>query len=197
MNRISKIALISLLTVVFCCSLAVGSTYGLFADKTNANIVVSSGTLNVTLSVPSFSFYYDNGSSVDDRWPEGGVGLFDDELVISKMQPGCIVSIDVHIKNSGTLAAKWQLQINCDNELLKYVTLSTNAELEFFNVSNSMKTAWQHIDASQDGQPIERTVTVFIELPNCTEQLSISEKVYISVNAVQGNAITTDPVNYS
>ena len=193
MNKLTKLIVISVLTVAFCCSLAVGSTYGLFADTSYTDIAVSSGTVNVTVSVPSFSFYYDNGSGIDDRWPEGGVGLFDDELVISKMKPGCTVSVDIHIKNSGTLAAKWQLQFTCDNGLLRYVTLSTNEELDFFDTSDGMKTAWQYIDTPQDGQPVERTITVFFTLPNGSEQVSISEKVYVSVNAVQGNAITTDP----
>ena len=193
MNKTYKIILIFLLTAAFCGSLVAGTAYALLADGTTNNIAVSSGTVNVTVSVPSFSFYYNNGDGIDDRWPQGGVGLFDDELVISKMKPGCIVSIDVHVKNVGTLAAKWQLQLTSSSNLFENVTLSTNEELEFVGTATAMLTAWQHIDATSDGKPVERTVTVYFSLPMLTNDVSVSGNVSVFVNAVQGNAPTVNP----
>ena len=195
MNKIKKITLICVLTVAFCWSLAVGSTYALFADESTTNISVSSGTVNVnaTLTRPSL-FYDDNNGDTRRSWPNGGNVTLADNLGIVKMSPGCSVSFEVIVENSGTLATKWQVEISSDIDIFKYTTFSTqDGNIEFYRVSDKViSTDWQRDNTPEDGKTVETVISITIEFPYSEENTILNGAIYVSVNALQGNAPTPD-----
>lgn len=193
MKKIRQIILIFALTAVFCCSFAVGSTYALFTDQTGANIAVSSGTVDVKASITRPALFYDDMSGNTSRsWPKGNVTLADN-LGIVNMTPGCSVSFEVIVENSGTLATKWQVCINSDIDLFNFVTFSSNGgEIEFEKISdNVIATAWQREQPPQNGKTSETVMSVTIEFPYSALDTYLNATVNVSVNAVQANA----PIN--
>ena len=193
MNRTKKLILISVLTVAFCLSLAVGSTHALLVDEASTNITVKSGKVDVNASITSNSLHYDNGSDdIEYAWPDGGAGLYSGNLEITNMSSGCSLTFTVLVRNRGTLATKWQLIISSDIDIFKYVTFSTkDTDIEFTQTSdNAITSAWQRSGTPQEGKTVEKLISVTIELPYSTETLPLSGAIYVSVNAVQANAPT-------
>ena len=190
MKKTKQIILISVLTAVFCCSFVAGSTYALFTDEANTNIAVSSGTVDVKASITRPGLYYDDGNGNTSRsWPKGNVTLADN-LGIVNMTPGCSVSFEVIVENSGTLATKWQVCINSDVDIFNYVTFLTNdGEIEFEKTSNKViATEWQRNEPPQVGKTAETVISVTIEFPYSAEETFLNATIYVSVNAVQANA---------
>lgn len=194
MNKISKLILISVLTLVFCCSIAVGSTYALLEDSAITQMQVSSGTVNVKASITRPGLYYDDGNGNTSRsWPKGGNVTLADNLGIVNMSPGCSLSFEVIVENSGTLATKWQVCIKSDIDVFDYVTFSVNdGDIEFEKTSNKIiSTTWQRQEPPQVGKIAETLICVTIEYPYSTEETYLNGTIYVTVDAVHGNADTT------
>ena len=189
MKKIKQIILISVLTMVFCCSITVGSTYALFTDQTSTNIAVSSGTVDVKASITRPSLYFDDGNGNASRsWPNGNVTLADN-LGIVNMSPGCSLSFEVIVENSGTLATKWQVCINSDIDIFNYVTFSTNdGDVVFDKTSDKViATAWQRVEPPKPSKTSETVISITVVFPYSTEELFLNGTIYVSVNAVQAN----------
>ena len=190
MKKTKQIILISVLTTLFCCSFVAGSTYALFTDETTTNISVSSGTVDVKASITRPALFYDDSNGNTSRsWPKGNVTLADD-LGIVNMSPGCSLSFEVIVENSGTLATKWQVCINSDIDIFNYVNFSTiDGVVEFEKTSDKViTTAWQRQEPPQIGKTAETVICVTIEFPYSAEETFLNGTIYVTVNAVQANA---------
>ena len=175
---------------MFCCSFAVGSTYALFTDEATTNIAVSSGTVDVRASITRPGLYFDdNNGNTSRSWPNGNVTLADN-LGIVNMTPGCSVSFEIIVENSGTLATKWQVCINSDVDIFNYVTFSTNdGDVEIEKLSDQViATVWQRNEPLQNGKTVETVISVNLQFPYSVQESFINATVYVSVNAVQANA---------
>ena len=168
-----------------------GASYALFCDDTNTNIDVTSGKVEVAVSVSDLSLYYDTGSDEEEELPEDFSGKLSKGVVeFEGVVPGCRASFKVKVSNNGTLATKWQLILSSESELLQRVTVSAS-EIQFAkSQDNAVKTAWQRNNPAAEAKTV--TFTVSIELPYSTEDLSLNGAIYVSVNAVQGNAPTAN-----
>ena len=104
-KKSTKRALLSsILAMVLCCSMLLGTTFAWFTDSvTSANNIIKTGTLNVEM-------YWSEGKDAptDDAWKDASKGaIFNNTL----WEPGYTEARHLKIANEGTLALKYQLAI--------------------------------------------------------------------------------------
>ncbi|MBO5067281.1 MAG: hypothetical protein J6C62_02625 [Clostridia bacterium] len=188
-----KKLLSSLLSLVLCFTLVVGSTYALFTSESKVNIAVSSGTVNVVASVKDVELY-SMGVKQTDKFENGGTATVnggnlalngvtagDKAIVTIAMENKSDVTINYHIETEivGDLAPMLDVKkIVDENGADKYVALES-------------KTSWAELSA---GQSID-DLRISIELPVENEDangIETTTNISIKVIAQQGNAKTVD-----
>lgn len=105
--------LASILSVVLCCAMLVGSTFAWFTDSvTSAGNIIKSGTLDVTME-------WRDGKDVPtatDGWTDASTGaIFNYDL----WEPGYTEVRHVKISNVGSLALKYEIRITATGEVSK------------------------------------------------------------------------------
>ena len=104
-KKSTKRALLSsILAMVLCCSMLIGTTFAWFTDNvTSKGNIIKTGTLNVEM-------YWSEGKDAptDDAWKDASKGaIFNNTL----WEPGYTEARHLKIANEGTLALKYQLAI--------------------------------------------------------------------------------------
>ena len=105
-NQTKRALISSAIALMLCFSMLVGTTFAWFTDSvSSARNTIVSGNLDVTLE-------YWNG----EKYAEvtGGTKLFDDEAL---WEPGHTEVAYLKVSNNGTLALKYQLSVNFENEV--------------------------------------------------------------------------------
>ena len=98
--------LASLLSLVICISMLVGTTFAWFTDSvTSANNIIMSGNLDIALE---YSTDMVNWTAVD-----ANTNVFDDEAL---WEPGYTEVVYLRVSNMGSLAMKYKLGVNVANE---------------------------------------------------------------------------------
>lgn len=97
-NKSTKKALLtSVLCLLLCCSMLVGTTFAWFTDKVEVNNnIITAGNLDVELLA--------GGEKVDEE-----TQLFDE---VTLWEPGVVVYENLQVANVGTLALKYQLKLD-------------------------------------------------------------------------------------
>lgn len=111
-KNIKKAMLASVLSVVLCCAMLVGSTFAWFTDSvTSAGNIIKSGTLDVTME------WADGTQSLTDpatKWEDASKGaIFNYDL----WEPGYTEVRHVKISNVGSLALKYEIRITATGEV--------------------------------------------------------------------------------
>lgn len=120
-----KQLVLSVLSLLLCVSMLVGSTFAWFTDSVESGMnTIAAGNLDVEL--------YAGNDKVTDATP-----LFDD---VELWEPGMVVYENLQVRNVGNLALKYQLSLNFGNE---------NATLAGHKLSEVLKVAI--IDKIADG----------------------------------------------
>lgn len=103
-KKTTKRALLtSVIALLLCCSMLVGTTYAWFTDEVESgNNVITAGNLDVEVT--------QDGQDIRER------KLFEDIL----WEPGVVAYENITVENKGTLALKYDLLVNFSNE--NYVT---------------------------------------------------------------------------
>ena len=118
-----KALLASLLSLVVCVSMLVGSTFAWFTDSvTSANNIIKSGNLDVELE-------YWNGTKYDKV--TSTTKLFNDAAL---WEPGYTEVAYLKISNAGSLALKYQLSVNVVNEVIGKSVLGNDLKLSDYLV---------------------------------------------------------------
>lgn len=110
----------SFMALLLCCSMLVGTTFAWFTDSvTSAGNIIKSGTLNVEM-------YWADGKADPDAdttvWNNADSEVNPDNGTIFKndlWEPGYAEVRHIKIKNTGTLALKYQLGIKANGEVSK------------------------------------------------------------------------------
>ena len=103
----------SILSIVVCCALLVGSTFAWFTDSvTNSGNVIQSGKLDVTME-------WRDGKEdplAAEGWQDAsGIAIFGDGGKL--WEPGYTVARHVRIGNRGNLALKYEIRVMADGEV--------------------------------------------------------------------------------
>ena len=105
----------SLLSLVVCVSMLIGTSYAWFTDSvTSAGNVIQSGTLKV-----AFTWADGNSSPTASGtvWKNAEEGAIFDGSVL--WEPGYVCAKHIGIANTGTLALQYWVSIHADGELEK------------------------------------------------------------------------------
>lgn len=199
--KTKKILLSSILTLALCLSLICGATFALFTSTSTANIAVSSGKVNMTAEIENVKLSYqkpntDNTAyeTVEGELFEGNATVEGNKISLEKLVPGDKITLDIVVYNESNVASKYQtlVGISSDNGLFDGLAVTLD------NVTYTGATAKSEwIDAVAVAEKTKiQTVAVSIELPidARNEYQDKSCELYLTVNAVQGNALCTNPV---
>ena len=106
-RTIKRALLTSVIALVVCFSMLVGTTFAWFTDSvTSSGNIIQSGTLDVAMSWADGD---EDPNSVTWKNAEDGA-IFKN----TKWEPGYVEARHILIKNEGTLAFKYKLLITCD-----------------------------------------------------------------------------------
>ena len=117
--------LLSVLSLLLCISMLVGSTFAWFTDSVvSANNILKSGNLDVVLEYKT---------NWNDTWTEvkPDTKLFSDE---ARYEPGYTEVVFLRVSNAGSLALKYQLKVNILSE-----KASTNVDGKAFKLSDFLR----------------------------------------------------------
>lgn len=136
-----RILISSVLTIVLCFSLIVGSTFALFTSEVEYNIAVTSGKVELTANASLAGVYSakvdPNGNLVDPDWgnfshelqtdaagnpvntfANGGNAVYDEvtgTLTITNITPGDKVELNVGANNASNVAIKYRYTVKVTN----------------------------------------------------------------------------------
>lgn len=173
-----RVLISSVLTIALCLSLVSGATFALFTDKSETNVAVTSGKVNVvaTASTPTITSL--NGTTL----AETSAVVNGNTVSLNNIVPGDTVSFDINIKNNSNVSVKYRTIIGVleDNGLWEGLEVWID-DVEFSGTKNISN--WEVM-------PAEKTVNVKISLPEdaSNEYQGKTCKLYYNVEAVQGNA---------
>ena len=204
-KNIRKSIILSVVTICFLLVVFVGSTYALFSDDTDMNIVVGSAKVDIDAKInPNLkltSYGYTQSSTT--QFPLGGKAVLNNgELTISDMAPGDKIVFNVDVTNDSTITVIERVKLigttSAEKDLLSQlvVTVTSNNKSEVakfingkFVYSNSINNGWLTLEPGNPG-PEVNTITVSIELPKTVgnHYQEASCKIALIIEAYQGNA---------
>lgn len=153
--------LTSVLAIVLCLVMLVGSTFAWFTDtaSTGVNKIVS-GKLDVGLQ------YWGDGENGEKTWlnAEDSKKLFDENAL---WEPGYTQIIYLKVKNNGNLALNYAMQITPVHE-----TVGVNVNGDEFKLSDYIQFGWAELTAAEDG-----TFTPFADRTDARD--AVGESVHL------------------
>lgn len=131
-NNTKRALLLSVLSLLMCCTMLVGSTFAWFTDSVaSKNNIITSGNLDVVLEYKTN--WEDEWAVVDETTP-----LFKEGALY---EPGYTEVVFLRVSNAGSLALKYNLNVNVVNELP-----SINVAGEEFKLSNYLQMGAYRMD---------------------------------------------------
>ncbi len=201
----SSIILASLASIAVAGSLIAGSTYALFTSESKTNIAVTSGTVDVTATILDLKTYSGvnlTGDATTDtisetaeagKFTNGGTAtLSDNTLTLDKVTPGDKVTFTIKLENKSNVAIKYRTVITCeeDDGLLSGLEFTIGGT-SFDGLKN--KSVWKELSANETIE--DNSLDCVVNLPSSAGNTYKEKtcKVSYTVEAVQGNAATTNP----
>ncbi len=204
-NARASLILSSLAAIGVAGSLMAGATYALFTSESSVNIAVQSGKVDVKATIEDLKTFsgkelvgnVDEDESkivpttAENVFENGGTATIDGgKLTLDRMTPGDRVTFEIKVKNNSDVSAKYRTKIMCDDGdgLFEGLKMTLNEQSYYGRTTIS-----DYAELSAGSNP--EKISVMIELPSDAgnEYQGKSCSISISVEAVQGNAATTDP----
>lgn len=207
-----KVLLTSVMTIVLCMCLIAGSTYALFTSTSKLDVSVESGKVNMLANIESRKLWSveadpnatekivdENGHIYKyvDRTPEGfftngGDAEFKDAvLTMERVTPGDKVSFTLTGANTSNVSIQYRYIIECLGGYELMSGFNVYIDGVKYESLNSYTTAWAPLAAETD----MADVAIEIELPVTAgnEYQDLKSDIRITVEAIQGNAVTVNP----
>ena len=177
-----KVLLTSILSIVMCASLIIGATFALFSSKSDVDISVSSGKVDITATLNVDVELYSMGEKMGSSFENGGTAAVEGgKLSLNNITPGDKAVVTISVQNNSTVAVKYRAMVSCTEgqELYNQLVISGPAFGEWTTFEEGQNTA---------------TVTLSIELPESATNAyqGLNTELAFSVEAVQGNADTSN-----
>lgn len=201
----NRIIVSSILTIVLCFSLIVGSTFALFTSEDEFDISITSGKVNIDATASIVGVYSAKGDAAgalvdengatyvheeqaDNTFANGGTVAMDGaNLVIDRLTPGDKVVLNVAIDNNSNVAIQYRYIIAVtDGELLATGMVVTVDGVAYEGLK-SCKSAWITVDPNGAIADEEIAVELPIAAGNFYQDRSVQYTVL--VEAVQGNGV--------
>ena len=212
MKKTTKVVLSSALTMALGATLIAGSTLALFSSRSNVNVAITSGKVDVVATVDESSlkgystkwdeetFDYvqkpvtDYGRSEGTFLAGGTYSYAAGELKLDGIAPGDAVEFKLNIENRSTLAIQYRVQLTvptqnqngeAQDEIVKELQVSFNGGAPV-TVGDTSTFAQPWSDPIEKGVAIEETPTVRVELPYELEEFQGQNcLLHVGVYAVQ------------
>ena len=209
-----KIALLSsIVTILLCLSLIAGSTFALFTSKSNVNIAVTAGEVDMVAGIAitklesvkgdvNGTIVDENGNTysyeeVSPNFTNGGTAeVVGSVLTLDKITPGDKVTFEISGTNNSNVAIQYRYVIEClsGDDLMKGLELTiNNVAIDKYMESYTSPWAPLAVGTSMTNVPI----TIELPVSAGNEFQKKSTEIRVLVEAVQGNAVVdanTDPV---
>ena len=189
--------LIPVLTLVCCLCLIAGATFALFESKSNSNIAITSGQLNVEASLSERTTYSKGEpTEVNGEFENNGTAQINEDksgLSIERISPGDKVVVKIDITNSSNINYMQRITLGLGSgsedfygQLLLGVS-NDGSEYEYFS---GYSTEWVGYIADPSGAPVTSSMYVSIELPEYVNSNWQGQNcdIAFAVEVVQGNA---------
>ncbi len=200
----------SLVAIAFSASLIAGGTYALFTSESDVNIAVTSGKVDVNATIVKESLqtysYAWNGETqkydsvateVKGTFDNGGTATFDSEakLALDLMSPGDKATFTIDVDNQSNINVKYRVCLFAEGELAPALVATANIEDKDYVLIGveDKKTSWNFVEAQDEIKDIQVTVE-FPDRADNNDYMEKSAKLTYTVEAVQGNAPTYDPL---
>ncbi len=206
----------AILSTVFCVSLMTGATFALFTSKSEVNIAVTSGKVEVVATISDLSLYTPkeiateegnnitndtNIATTNDNGLSGTFGLGgtatleDGTLKLDKMAPGDKATFKINVTNYSNVNVKYRTKIAVDD-----CGLFEGLKVNIGGLMVQSSSIWKSLAApATDDSAKVSSYDCYVELPTTAENTyqNKSCKIGYTVEAVQGNAATTDDAGAS
>ena len=205
MTRTKKSALlVSVLAIVLCAAVIAGATFALFTDKSDLNIAVTSGDLDVTAQITSTATYSMGVKQEGGAFENGGKLTVDGGKVsLDRMTPGDKAVIELKIENNSDIAVKQRFIMSAgsasDPALLDQMLFGVSGknpesyEAASFTYYSNLTSSWE--EGSADGE----TRYITVELPEYAGSAAQGKACSfdLAVEVVQGNAVVAGDASAS
>ena len=207
----SSIIIASLASIAVAGSLIAGATYALFTSKSETNIAVTSGKVDVVATLEKVEIYSptliaaDGLSVIDganaasgDVFANGGKATFtDNSLTLDKVTPGDKVTFKINVTNYSNVETKYKTKLSLldgDEILFNMLSLKDTSDTTGHEIC-SYETNWKDLDPTTDEANGTLTISdeYSLELPIAAGNIFQNRTCSIgfSVEAIQANASTT------
>ncbi len=199
-----KVLLSSIATIALCLCLIAGSTFALFTSKSEVNVAVTAGKVEVEANITDLTLYsvkanptsgtvtdeygykYDYEKQ-DSAFINGGTAtLVGNELTLDKVTPGDKVTFTIEIANASDVTTKYRTLVYCtaNDGLLSGLEIGLDG-----NTFNGFAyTEWNTLAANADIADVAVTVELPVNAGN--EYQASSASLCFIVEAVQSNGAT-------
>lgn len=196
-----KVLVTSILSIIMCMSLIIGATFALFTSESKVNIAVTSGKVDVKASVAELTTYSnDTITDVPGTFENGGTATVNGtSVVLDRLTPMDKVVLEIEITNSSNVAFKQRVSFGCaetEQSLYDQLLIGLSNDGSDYTYYSNYKTAWTNGTVMEQGASETTSLYLSIELPAWVgnEWQDKSCAITLAVEAVQGNAETTDDV---
>lgn len=211
MTKTGKTLLLSCLALSAFGSIAAGSTYALFTSEAKTDVSVTTGKVSVSTEVSLVDAKtLDNGEEVNATIENNSVTFGaggkaevseDGNVTLSNIVSGDKVSVQVKAKNSSSVNIKYRLVVESelgDNEIISLEGKDGNGNALLVS-ENGLFSKYKSVEAVANSSDLETyTITIGIDKDvDVTDGTSTTGTVSIKLEAVQGNAGTTDLQTYT
>ena len=198
-----KVLLSSIATIALCLCLIAGSTFALFTSKTDVNIAVTAGEVDVFASLTNLKLYSvtpdDDGVIADENGKfysyeeqsgkflnEGTAVINGGTLTLDRVTPGDKVSFNVAVDNNSDVAIAHRFIVSCTDGYSLMYGLNVTINGTTYEHLDTYVSDWENLVAEGSIDDIE----IVIELPVTAgnEYQKLSTAINVTVEAVQGNA---------
>ena len=200
----SKVLVSSILTIVLCFSLIVGSTFALFTSQSEVNIAVTAGKVDVIANITDLALYSvkanpTGGTVVDEYgfkydyekqngvfYNSGTATLVGNELTLDRVTPGDKVEFNIKVDNNSNVITKYRTLVYCteNDGLLSGLQISLDGN----TFGGFAYTEWSTLAANADIADV--AVTVELPVNKGNEYQETSASLCFIVEAVQSNGAT-------
>ena len=204
-NSKRNIVISAILSLALCVSLIAGATFAIFTSESKVNIAVTSGKVNVVATIPNESLKLSSLKDIDmntfegtevDRTTEGTfltggtATLSDGTLTLDRIMPGDKATFRIIVHNDSNVKVKFRTKVKAENDDGLLAGLKFNIGV----ADNAMVSAWQEMAVGAD----DIIYNCYVELPASAGNAYMGKscKLVFEVEAVQGNAKTTNEVHY-
>ena len=198
----NKIILTSVLTIMLCLSLIAGSTFAIFEARSEVNIAVTSGKLDITAVTSDLKAYSRDEArtvaTVDGKsvaaFANGGAATLDGgHLDLSLITPGDRVTFLITVDVESTIAMQHNVSWTIAGDLAPYLTTSiTRVELQadgsYAPSNNTVTTNGWELWTGTEAETIVYLVEVGMDITVGNEAQNKSASIDFMFQAVQANA---------